>query len=108
MNPDTMLPIVLAVCGVLLQFVVRQFGSVKEVWYHGIAASLAFGAYVLMTPTWLTGDWRVVTLNLLMWMTTHLPSVWGGTFAMSGLSKAIVARMPGSSGSVFVPVTDSK
>lgn len=99
------LPKLLVGAGILMQFAMRQFKGVSDVWYHVMAVTLCVGAYLLTAD--LTMSWRIETIRLLTWLPDHLPTVWGGTFAMSNLAKAGNTALPESMGKIM-PVTDSR
>ena len=106
MNEEQILPALLPVAGVVLQFVIRQFDKVPEPVYHAIALTLALICYGLVTDEPFKDGTRQGLIALILWLTMHLPAIWGGTFAMSNGAK-MLAKGRGS-GSLAVPVTNSK
>lgn len=98
------LPKLLVGAGVIMQFAMRRFKGVSDVWYHVLAVVLCVGAYLLTTE--MTLSWRIEVLRLLSWLPDHLPTVWGGTFAMSNLAKAGSTTLPEPMAKLM-PVTDS-
>ena len=108
MMVDPPLALLLGVTGGILQYLMRQFQGVQERWYHLVAVVLTFGLYVLVRPDWASGEWREATIRGVVWMAERLPSVWGGSFIVSGAAKAAVAKWPSAAGSLAVPATDSK
>ena len=108
MTLDPPLALLLGVAGGVLQYAMRQFQNVQERWYHLAAVGLCFGLYVLVTPGWADGPWRESTVRAIVWLAERVPSIWGGSFIVSGAAKAVTNRWPATAGSVLVPSTDSK
>lgn len=106
MQLDPPLALLLGVAGGLLQYI-RQFARVPDWVYHLLAVGLTFGLYVLVTPTWATGEWRDVVIRSISWLAERVPTVWGGTFVVSNAAKYVAGRNGGAS-SPLVPLTDSK
>lgn len=98
------LPHLLATAGGALQWL-RAQSKFPEVAYHIFAGAICLAAWFLVQPG--TGVDRTGVVQLLIWLPAGLSSVWGGTFAVSGLAKAAVAG-GANAGHAAVPVTDSK
>jgi hypothetical protein len=105
---DPPLALLLGVAGGVLQYAVRQFDRLPEWVYHAAAVGLCFGLYVLITPGWNAGGWREVTINAVTWLAERVPTVWGGTFAVSNAAKLVASRNGRAAGNLLVPVTNSK
>ena len=97
------LPHLLATAGVGLQWLRAQV-KVAEVIYHLTALALCVGAWFLVQSA---GVDRSGVVQLLIWLPAGLSSVWGGTFAMSGIAKAMVAGGANAEHPA-VPLTNSK
>jgi hypothetical protein len=96
----------LPLAGAVLQFIVRQFKSVPEWGFYGLAVAICLGVWWLVTPSWWAGDWRTTLLGLLGWMAVHFTSLVGGTFLASNGAKKLADN--GATNNLLVPVTNSK
>ena len=108
MTLDPPLALLLGVAGGLLQYLMRQFASIQDRWYHLVAVGFALGLYVLVTPDWLSGDWRAATIRGIVWLAERLPTIWGGSFIVSNGAKAVASRWPGAENGLAIPMTNSK
>ena len=105
---DPPLALLLGVAGGVLQYAVRQFDRLPEWVYHSAAVALCFGLYVVVTPDWSVGPWREVLIRSVTWLAERVPTVWGGTFAVSTAAKQVASWRKKGADTVMVPVTNSK
>lgn len=105
---DPPLALLLTVTGGLLQYFVRQFDRLPEWVYHLAAVGLSFGLYVVVAPDWNDGPWREVLIRAVTWLAERVPTVWGGTFAVSTAAKTVASWRKNGADNVMVPVTNSK
>jgi hypothetical protein len=104
--------LLLGIAGGLLQFLMRQFKNVSDIWYQTVAVALTLGCFWLVVRDWPLKDPRDSAIVLILWVSGHLLAVWGGTFGVSSASKAAAAKAEAAGKSVannlLLPLTDSK
>jgi hypothetical protein len=101
---STYLPVLLAIAGGALQFLMRQFKGVPEWTFYLVATGLAFGAYFLVHDVAWT---RASIVALIIWLAGAIPAVLGGTFLASSGAKGAASVMDASK-NPLLPLTDSK
>lgn len=97
----------LALAGVVLQFVLRQFKAIPEWTYWLAVVILCVGVYTLVVPNPLEGGMRFAIIKFLLWMVGASATVRGGSSGTDALAKSAVANNPGLAGNPLVPKTDS-
>lgn len=98
----------LAVAGVVLQFLVRQFKNLSEGAYWAMTAALCSCVYALTTPDPLAGGWQYSAIRFALWMSGAVLAVRGGSSATDALAKKATENDPSNVGKFLIPVTNSK